>query len=432
MPRITKDHCQVTKPHCCGLHHFTSCQVIQLFQNRLFGIRSFFSGNSPNHNNKLSSKEEQEQDLSPRQVVAVMRVISRWQDRLHRVLGARGSRCLPASKTGPGLPPVCPHLPHVMQQLHSKYSRAVIKADWRLQCELWKWTKDWTSTVGHKLVFFPPMDLLLACIAMTIDNISSNTYREVKVAKVRRLSWGKEKAAQEEERTRRHSFIFSKLLAAHFSRSSFDKWKCRTGEQTYQHWFPMQGGRAGAWKQSEMHFLENQLWPRQLSPAASRPSWHKVCSSAETQLDQFYRRRQIEKCQNLRSLNCSFDLATSSTIVPCQDFLGFWCRPPRWWRRPPWWWWRPTEWTHGPTDQLTRIGAKDAYASTKAIMCNLLIDHLVSLLVSHLPGEGGDRMEVWECNGPTGLLARQGLVLEMLMYLKMKINHPSLLEFHFK
>ena len=317
--------------------------------------------------------------------------------------------------------------------LHSKYSRAVIKADWRLQCELWKWTKDWTTTVGHKLVFFPPMDLLLACIAMTIDNISSNTYREVKVAKVRRLSWGKEKAAQEEERTRRHSFIFSKLLAAPFSRSSFDKWKCRTGEQTYQHWFPMQGGRAAAWKQSEMHFLENQLWPRQLSPAASRPSWHKVCSSAETQLDQFYRRRQIEKCQNLRSLNCSFDLATSSTIVPCQDFLGFWCRPPRWWRRPPWWWWRPTtEWTHGPTDQLTRIGAKDAYASTKAIMCNLLIDHLVSLLVSHLPGEGGDRMEVWECNGPTGLLARQGLVLEMLMYLKMKINHPSLLEFHFK
>ena len=129
MPRITKDHCQVTKPHCCGLHHFTSCQVIQLFQNRLFGIRSFFSGNSPNHNNKLSSKQEQEQDHSPRQAVAVMRAISRWQDRIHRVLGARGSRCLPASKTGPGLPPVCPHLPHVMQQLHSKYSRAVIKAD---------------------------------------------------------------------------------------------------------------------------------------------------------------------------------------------------------------------------------------------------------------------------------------------------------------
>ena len=37
------------------------------------------------------------------------------------------------------------------------------------------------------------MDLLLACIAMTIDNISSNTYREVKVAKVRRLSWGRKR-----------------------------------------------------------------------------------------------------------------------------------------------------------------------------------------------------------------------------------------------
>ena len=56
---------------------------------------------------------------------------------------------------------------------------------------------------------------------------------------------------------------------------------------------------------------------------------------AQRQKHNFYRRRQIEKCQNLRSLNCSFDLATSSTIVPCQDFLGFWCRPPRWWRRPP-------------------------------------------------------------------------------------------------
>ena len=123
MPRITKDHCQVTKPHCCGLHHFTSCQVIQLFQNRLFGIRSFFSGNSPNHNNKLSSKEEQ--DHSPRQAVAVM--ISRWQDRIHRVLGARGSRCLPASKTGPGLPPVRPHRPLVMQLLFLRSTSVLLE-----------------------------------------------------------------------------------------------------------------------------------------------------------------------------------------------------------------------------------------------------------------------------------------------------------------
>ena len=29
MPRITKDHCQVTKPRCCRLHHFVPCQKIQ-------------------------------------------------------------------------------------------------------------------------------------------------------------------------------------------------------------------------------------------------------------------------------------------------------------------------------------------------------------------------------------------------------------------
>ena len=179
------------------------------------------------------------------------------------------------------------------------------------------------------------MDLLLACIAMTIDNISSNTYREVKVVKGSTFILG------EGERQRRRKRGPGATAATSFSANC------------WRHLFPAAVLTNGSVGQASKHIsIDFQCKEVGLPPESNQRciSWKisfglgsfhlqhldRVDTKfAQRQKHNFYRRRQIEKCQNLRSLNCSFDLATSSTIVPCQDFLGFWCRPPRWWRRPP-------------------------------------------------------------------------------------------------